>query len=566
MRPIPAKRHHWAVIGLTAVVAANTALVFRQVNITDDQANMLAEVFKRNDPGLYAADEVFGPTGPAAPWRAREPGWRALLGGAAWLGGAADPLNAFRILSAASLLVYLLGAYALLYRQTRSTSTAALVAAMSMAIFSVRRPYWGAGPIFAVTPATLYLAAVPLLVMGFLRLRRRWSVLAVFFLAGLCGNIHLHSAVNLVLVLALALVASERFRPRAWALGALSVVAAAIGAAPAIYHCQAALRAGGALTTEMTISQFRGILELAGLNVLYPQVLIQGLRWLPVAAALAAPAAIVLARAGRYRVRDLRAWLWMLAGAVAVAFGLQGLSQAVGWRLGILPPVIEFFDALRLAMLPLYALFAQAMVHLLRLARRNRNWVRVALGALAAVYLGSSFNTRPVRHIVRDAVAAVAEEEHARDEGPDAQAELRAIARWAGRNRHTPPEAVFICGKPEIRLYARRSVLFCPADVRYLYRLAPQRLDRWAQEIRVQRKLLNPPEGTPADADRIVALVDTYWQRRSAPSAPTYVLIPTRAAPGAALRLREIAPPGAIWGDHWRVYRVLPLSAAASPD
>jgi len=363
MRPKPAARHHWAVVILIAVAAANTALTFRQTDITADQANMLAEAFKRNDPALYPSDGIFAASGPGAAWRMRLPAWQAVLAGAVKLTGASDPLNALRTLGAVALVVYLLSMYLLLYRQTHSSSMATLVAVLSTAIFSVERPYWGLGPIFAVTPQAMYLAVVPLLVMGLLHFCGRWPVVGVFFLAGLCGNIHLTSAINLTLVMLIVLLAVGRLRPRAWALAGPSAVAAAAGAAPAAYYYWVVLRAAGTPLPQMPIWHLRDALKLAGQNVLYPGVLLETVRWLPVPVLLGAPAAILLSRAGRFRVRNLGGWLWLLAGAWIVAFGLHGLGQLLAWILGTLPPLIELFDALRLAMLPLYVLFAQAAVH-----------------------------------------------------------------------------------------------------------------------------------------------------------------------------------------------------------
>ena len=103
MRPIPSKKHHWAVLVLLAVVAINTALTFVSPRASADQANMLAEVYKQQDPALYGHDEVFGPSGAGAPWRLRLPAWRALLGAAVWLAGPADPVNALRMLGAVCL-------------------------------------------------------------------------------------------------------------------------------------------------------------------------------------------------------------------------------------------------------------------------------------------------------------------------------------------------------------------------------------------------------------------------------------------------------------------------------
>ncbi len=580
MRPRPPARHRQAVLILVAIVAANTELSFLGGEITDHQADMLAGVFKRADPGLYGSDAVFGPTGPGAPWRQDSPTWQSLLAGALWLGGAGDPLHAYRILGAAALLVYLLGMYALLYRQTHSSGVATAIAAMSMAVFSLRRPHWGLGPIFTVTPATLYLATVPLLVLGIGRLRRRWSVLAVFFAAGLAGNVHLASAINFVLVMAVVLLALWRFRGRGWALACLAIVAAAAGATPTIHHYLAAARAADLAVPHISLAQLRSDLELARMELLYPGILLSVLRWLPVAALLAVPASFALSRAGRYRLRYLGAWLWMFAAAMAVALGLQGLSQLIGWQRGTLPPTLSFFGALGLAMLPLYVVFAQAAVHLIRLVRPSRQWVQAGLGVFVAVYLASSYNTLPLRHMLRDAAAWVGREARA-SERPQEQAELLAIARWAGREDHTPRDALCLGAGSDFRLHARRSVLAGREDLRYFYFLAPRQIPDWAKALRAERELLNPPEGTPAEAERIAAFVAEHWRELDRPAAPTYALIRSRAAPAKAERLTElaapttkrtaataapattqplveVAPPAGEWGRHWRLFRVLP--------
>ncbi len=565
MRPRPSRKHFWPVVVIVAVTAANTALTFRQDDITDDQANMLTEVRKGSDPTLYPSDEIFSSSGPGALWRMRLPAWQAILRAAGALGGERDPLNALRIVGAAALLVYLLSMYVLLYRQTHNTSIAVLVAAMSMCIFSVRRPYWGLGPIFSVTPATLCIAFVPLLALGFVRLRRRWSVLGVFFLAGLCGNIGPTIPASLVLVMLIALLALGRFSGRSCALAVLAAVAAAGGAAPAVYHYYVTFRAAvAAFLPAMPLWQLREILDLAGANVLYPEVLIQLLRWLPVAVLLAVPPVLILSRTGRYRVHDLGAWLWLLLGALAVAFGFHGLVQVLAWRLGALPPVIEFFEALRLAMLPLYVLFAQAAVHLIRVARVNRPWVRGGLAVLAAVYIGASFNTRTLRHMVSSAVATLGEAERPGSAGLTKGEELRAIARWAGDPAHTDRGALFVCPYAEMRLHGRRSILCCPSDVWYLYHMAPGRLASWKERLEVQKPLLTSPGPSPADIDRVIDTARRHWRRRASPAGDTYVLIPSSAKPNGLARLREVSPPGESWGRHWRVFQLLPRPPATT--
>ncbi len=562
MRPTPSTRHYRALAALLAVLAVNTLLSFRQTNVTGDQANMLAEAFKGRDPSLYVYDGIFGDSGPGALWHARPPAWRWLLAGAVRLVGRDDPLNALRLMGAVAALLYLLFLYVLLYRQTRSTTGAAVVAMLSTAIFSTKRPYWGLGPVFSVTPANLYLAFVPLLVTLFLGAcspRRKgaggWLVVAVFALLGLLGNLHLSSAVNLAAVLLITLLARQRARPEAWAQAAASVAAAAAAAAPTLLYYDWTVQAAGAAPAAIPMDAVRGVLKLARIDVLFPGAAIQFLWWLPMAAVLAVPAAVILFRGGRYRMREQAVWLWMLAAAVGVALGAQGVSQLVGLLRDRPPPIIEFFAALRLAALPLYVFFAQAAVHLFRQTRRHRTWVRAGLFLFAVVYLGCSFNTRTVRHMVQEAILALGWDGPDGPEQPSPPApeppqpprpwreilrhdlrsgrarELESLAQWARDERHTPRNALFITDREEIRLHARRSILCAADDVRYLFHLAPQELQPWAERFREQQERLRPREGHPASAERIVRFVDEHRPPLVALPIPSYVLLRRETAP-----------------------------------
>jgi len=570
MKPIPPRMHHWAVAAFVIIVVGNVLIGLREPRVTEDQANMIAGAYKLRDLSLYPHDPVFAEVGAGAPWRARLPAWQALLSASLEVVGPEHPARALMLIGAGVVLLYLLTMYALLYRQTRSGSVAALVAILSTCVFSRNRPYWGIGPLFAVTPAVVYLAVVPLLVGAFLRLRGRPAVAGVFLLVGLCGNVHLASAVNLALVLALTDLALRRFRPAAVGLATVCLLAAAVGSGPAVVHywraAQAARAAGGWLP-HMPFSQVREVLAASGTHVLYPEVLIQTVRWLPVACVLAAPAAVLLGRWGHRRVQYLPEWSWMLGAALFVALGLHGLVQIVAWMLKVPPPVTELFGALRLVMLPLYVLFAQASIHLLRLARTHRGWVRAALGVFTAVWLGSAYNTRPVRHMAQDLVTlAAGGEPRVRGAGAD---EIRAIARWAGGN-NTPREAMFVTPDVRVRMYARRSVMCSPADGRYLYHMAPQRLVAWSDLLRRQRALLRPASGRPAGADGVLAFVDEYWRRSGCRPATTFLIFPVGTAPTAAGRLEEIPPPrvgtGApAWGRQWRLFRVLPETPTTAP-
>ncbi len=569
MRPIPAKKHHWAVVVILAVVAINTLVTFRQNHITGSQANLLAEVYKRQDPALYSSDGVFAGSGADAAWRLHLPAWQSVLASTIDLCGPDEPINALRLLGAGMLLLYLLGMYVLLYRQTHSTSVATLVAAASMAIFSTSRPYWGLGPIFTVTPASLYLAVVPLLALGFVRTHRKPAVLIVFFTVGLCGNIHLTSAVNLAAVMFVAMLGLGRLKPSAWARAAASMAAAAIGALPAIYHYYVTFSPDGTFSLPaMTWQSLRKVLDHSGMNVLYPEVLIEALRWLPVACALVAPVVIILCLAGRYRASNLGEWLGMLISAVFVSFGLHGLAQiAVRWFSPVSggAVMIELFEALRLAMLPLYVLLAQATVHLLRMTHRHQAWVRVTAGLLTAVYLGSSYNTRPIRHMVVDLAVQVAERDRFSRHRLRyaAEAELREVASWAGR--HTAENALFISSRAEIRLYGRRSLLACPADLPYMLHLWPERAREWDETISAQRSVLRPCRSARADADKIIEFADGYRRQRHLPDVPMYILFQAKSAPTPNDRIEQIDSPNGKWGGYWRLFRILPAEPTTAP-
>ncbi|MDY7010610.1 MAG: hypothetical protein SVV80_07645 [Planctomycetota bacterium] len=569
MRPVPVKKHHRVVLVILAVVAINTLVTFRQNHITGSQANLLAEVYKRQDPALYSSDDVFAGTGDNSVYRLNLPAWQSVLASAIDIGGPDEPINALRLLGAGMLLLYLLSMYILLYRQTHSTSVATLVAVASMSIFSTSRPYWGLGPIFTVTSASLYLTVVPLLVLGFVRTHKKPAVLLVFFLVGLCGNIHFMSAANLAIVMLTAMLGLGRLKPGAWVRAAGSLTAAVVGASPAIYHYYVTFSSSGAFRLpSMSWQCLRSVLDNSGMNVLYPGVLIEALRWLPVACTLVAPVVIILCLAGRYRASNLGEWLGVLISAVFVSFCLHGLVQIVlRWfsPASGLPVLIELFEALRLAMLPLYVLLAQATVHLLRMTHRHRSWVRVTAGLLAAVYIGSSYNTRPIRHMVGDAVAGVAERNlFSRRRLRDAeQTELREVASWA--SRHTAEDALFISSRAEIRLYGRRSLLACPSDLPYILHLWPGRAGQWDETISAQRNILRPCQSARADADKIIEFVDRYRQRQRLSAVPTYILFPARSAPIPNDRILQIDSPDGKWGRYWRLFRIIPAKPATAP-
>ena len=555
MRPIPPKRHHWATLAFLVIVAGNLWLNLLSPALSDRQQNLLAEVLKWRQSDLFRPDGLFGDTAAVGSDRLHLPAWHELLDRAYRLSDQ-RPTVAFMILGSGILLIYLLCMYSLLYRQTRSISVSATTAILSTAVFSTHSPFLGFGPLFTATPDHLFLAFAPLIVLAFLVWRRTYRVWGAFLLLGVLGNIQLMPAINLAGVLLLTVLGCGHFRALAWRKALMSLAALAIGLSPAIiYYAGLAHRAAWPYVPPAVVQEAVG---LAAMGVLYPTMLISALRFLPLTLILLAPAGVILGRAGRYRVREFPAWGWFLIGCVVVGFGCQGLMQTIAWLSGRPPLAVGFFDALGLMMIPLYALFAQAMIHLIRLARTHRFWVRSSLIGFAVIYLLSSQNLLPLRARVRgwvDSSAAASALAH------DARlAESLALSRWAGG---TSANSLFLANWPEIRVYGRRSILGCPADIPYLLHLRPEALGDYVELLQRQASLVRPPQGSPADAYEVALFAQRM--RRTHPAADeVYVIFPATSAPATAGALTLIEPPQGQWGKYYRLYRLGKAAATAS--
>jgi hypothetical protein len=246
-------------------------------------------------------------------------------------------------------MLFLLGMYALLYQQCRSWSVACYTAVLSTAvIFVLGRGYWGLGTLSTMTPETVYLAFVPLLVWGFLRWIDSPRVLWIFLAAGLLANVHAVTGMNVTLVLAIAYLGHRRFDPWAWPTAILGGLCAAGAASPFLWHyfeARAAVGGGGSgLQDWSAVAQ---AFDRGELTLLYPAMLADALEFLGYTLVLWLPAVVVLLRAERFRARNLRVWVWMLIGSMAVGLLLHGVSQLAGVLRNSPPPVIDFVYALQ---------------------------------------------------------------------------------------------------------------------------------------------------------------------------------------------------------------------------
>jgi hypothetical protein len=554
MRPVPSRKHHWALLALACVVGVSAFLSGHEGPLTREQNTLLAEAYRAGDGSLYANDALFGPQSQA--WQLNLPAWNNLLHLAVQAAGPAEPAGGFRVLGAAALSLFLLGMYLLLYRQTHSTSVATMVAIMSAAVFTTSKPSWGLGPLFTVTPSSMYLAMSPLLVLLFMRSSRRWRVVWVFFLVGAMGNLHLWSAVNLSAVLVLVTLGVGRGRWRSWGFVGAGLAAAAVGAAPALVH-YFTLPSPPWLMPQVPAGYATAwaAVRASGQDLFYPNLLDDLLAGLPLAGGLAIPAVVILTRSPRFRALQLGDWLAMLGSTLLVALGLHGLMQAAAWKLDRLP-VIGFYQALPLVMLPLLVLFAQSLVHLLRLVQTHRTAVRAMLVVMVLVFMGTSQNVRAVRFWVQDWLAELGGQEPPSYRRFGSGYEIIALARWMDRSGQVAPTDLVFCYEPEIRSYGRRSLWCSPADMRYYYNLWPQRLLQFTQDIRQQRSLMVPPDRNQADARQIVDFLDGFWAQRPGRVVNTFVVIPAERAPAPDQRLA--AAPAEKVGYYWKLYRYLP--------
>ena len=557
MRPVPRSRHLAALLIFAAVAILSEYLSLLDQNLSDPQIATATTALKRYQCGLYTGDPVYG----SDLWRFQTPAFQSILEMALVPTGYGDPTMPFRAMTGVLVMVYLCGMYALLYRQCRSWSVSVFVTVLSSTVtYTLGRSFWGVGSLASITPPALIVAVVPLVVLTFIRYLQRWQLLLVFGFVGLLGNLHLVSAMNLTLVLLIVYLGIHRFAPRSWPTAIGCGLAALVGAMPyAGYYfgLRAQMSQAGATVSAAVV---RTALAGSEADGIYPEIFSSMVNWMLLVAVLVIPAVAVLSRVERFRVRDLRVWVWFFVGALFVSLGLQGLSQFVGWAIGQGPPVIDFVRASNLAMLPLYVLFAQALTNLFRIVRAHRAWLRAACAAFMIAWMAPSDNFRVVRYALLDTATAFMDESdkprpiqkhHERDAE---RRELIQIGRWA--QAKTSRDAIFLFDQAEFRMFARRGIVGCPDDVIFFYYMTPWRLEEWLQTVKQQERVLRSSAlGGRADPEAIVTFAkDLARKTEFAEVKEWYTILDALVAPDKPGALKPIAGEG--WGAQYRVYRV----------
>ncbi|MCK4603047.1 MAG: hypothetical protein KAU28_11310, partial [Phycisphaerae bacterium] len=513
--------------------------------------NIATVAIKRHQPNLFANDQVFGASGR---WRFHTPLHQALLEMILVPSGYQDLTLPFRAIAGVVAMIYLCGMYALLYRQCRSWSISTFVAVLSSAVvYTFGRSTWGVGSLSSITAWTLYLAVCPLIVLALLRHERQWKLILVFGFIGLLGNIHLVAAMNLTIVLLIVYLVRRRFAPAAWAMAVVCGLCALLAVGPYLWYC---FKLRGEVAV-VSMEAVREALQVADVDVLYPDILRTLKNWFLFAAVLGVPAAVVLPRVERFRVRDLSAWVSLAVGGLFVAFGLHAVSQLIGDVQGKAPPVIDFFHAASLVMLPLYVLFAQALTNIFRMVRTHRSWLRWLCAALMAAWIIPSDNFRLPRHAALDKATMFMKEAdkprrvRKHHDRIARRAELERVGQWARYN--TDRNAVFLVDLPEFRMLSRRAIAACTDDLWYAYHLAPARLAEWTARIAEQRALLYPPTGT-ADLIALQRFADKLAATEMFEEAEGWFVVLRADVTPEKTTIEEIEPDG--WGRFYRIYRL----------
>ncbi len=558
MRPRPRRRHYLALLIFAAVALFGVYFAMLDDRLSDEQVHIATASARRHDPELYPTDPVFGPSGL---WKLHTPALQGILELSLIPTGYEDLTLPFRLLTGVTVMIYLCGMYALLYRQCRSWSVAAFVAVLSCTIVdALGGSFWGVGPLSSITPAGMVQALVPLVMLAYLRYRDQWRALLVFAFIGLCGNIDLITAINLTLVLMVAHLADGGFRPRRWLSAAGCGLAALVAAAPYAGYYLSLQRAMTPADAEpATAEAVQRALELARPDVLYPQLLLPLLYWLLMAAVLAAPTLIVLFRAERYHTRDGRFWVWFIGVALAVALVLHGLSQIVGSVRGRVPPVIDFVQASALVMLPLYLLFAQGVTNLFRLFSTQRWLVRWACVALIVLWMGPAENLRVPRRALADVATSMLDEEdkpryvRRHQEQRQRQKELEAIAGWARHN--TPESSVFVTDLIQFRMRSRRAITASRGDLGHVFYLTPHKLSEWTERVVDQQRVVHGPPAGQADPEAVKSYAGRLAEVELFEEAEQWhVILDANVSPEEPEPLEPVVSEQ--WGRSYRLYRL----------
>jgi hypothetical protein len=564
MKPLHRPRHLIAVSILSLAAGCYGYMAMYDTRLDDSQVRLATAAMKSGDPALFPHDPVFSDDGS---WRGHSPLFLSSMKLVLAATGYGDLTLPFRIMSPILTLVFLLGMYALIYRQCLNWSVSVFVSILSTTVTTAPgQAFWGMGPLAMVTPAGVCLALLPLLVLAFLGCwdhyarpehlnpRGPWRLLIVFACIGLLGNIELGMSMNIALVLASVYLVGRRFSLRAWPVAGACLLAAIATSMPQFGYVMSLRYEMFTLRAPDAPIIFEA-LRLGGLKALFPNLAGDIVDWTLSCSVLIAISGAVLFRLDRFEARNLRFWLVMFIAALGVTIIFQGVTQLSAELTGRGPIVIDFARAVPLAMLPLYAFSAQTLSNLFRLSRRGHT-LRWGCVALTAIWMLPSENLRVVRHWGYEVgTSFMAEQDkplriRKRLRRIQRRTEQQNIALWAEQN--TAIDDVFISDSTEFRMLARRSMI-AGDDVRWVFYLAPSDLADWIEQVGQLRKMLRSSRDK-ADTEAIYQFVSNARKSDKWENAKDWYAVINSDAVVQPDRFTIIQGDG--WGNHWTLVRI----------
>lgn len=558
MRPPVRPRHLLAVAIFAAVSALSGYLAMIDDRIDGNQVNMLSWALKLHDDQLYAADPLFESTGFHQAIAPTFVGMTALIMKST---GFLHVLMPLRLLVMLMTAIYLCGMYALLFSQCRSWSVSIFVTILSMAVINTPGgAIWGIGPLETATPMGMCITFIPLIILLFLHFTSvapsMWWLMLVFLVVGLFANIHLQTSVNIMIILLVCLLTERRQGLLSVLSAAACLATAAIGALPCMLSRSLSYGADGVRPSASVANVFH-TLHNNDFDVLYPEIFKPLPEWAIYLAILVIPTVIILTQVKGSGVRNLKFWILFTVAGLFIAFAVQGMLQLLAKSTNTLP-LLGFCQAGGLLMIPVYALFAQALTSLLRLVTSYRSLVQWICAAMMAAWIIPSDNFRVPRRMIYTTVAGLTSEEdrpqriQRLEDLNRRQQELQALAAWAGNNTDT--NAIFLTDESSFRLYSRRAIVAGGGDGRFLFTFDTAALPAWSNRLERQDKLFHPPQGK-ADLQAIDSMVkELAGQKPYSTASAWYVLLPATLVPEGIEKNRLETPQGC--GRYFQVYRL----------
>ena len=464
-----ARRAEWLAVPLLAL-GLSAGLVFARAPafLADQRAYSLL-VVKTLEPDLFARDLLYrhDPAQLHVPlFLEAQTALARRLGGDAeralvWL---AWPIGA----------LFLAGHYALFRSVTGGPLAAGLGALGALTIRnSLGGEFWGFEGVRSANTRTILAGLTPLLLLLFLRWRRRPSFPAFYLLLGLAANVHPPTAYLLAEATALAHVWLERGSRRAVAQVGAGVVLFAAGAAPYVVPF---LAGRDNVADAASLALARQAMSERFSYLFYP---LDPASLLSVAFHLALPLAAWLWWRRRSAPGAVMGGLDAVAGAAVVAaFGGLALVQGAGVLLDRPYADVQQLRALRLVYPVLLA--GLALVYATLLARRT--WR--ARAAVAALLLASLVPPGALIHAFseerRDAVKArlgLRVPPPSPPSPPAAVGARDAMSAWV--RRETPRGALVLTDDFDFRVRTRRSITGTFKDGALIFLAGSRPFVRW---------------------------------------------------------------------------------------